>query len=294
MPNIFADLWNAVLSFFDNNILSLLKKMEFSDVIDILVLAFLFFFVYRFARKRNAIRLVTGVGLFFLVMVIGEAMNLKAISFILGDFRQLGVIAILIIFQPEFRSLFEKVGGTTVMGLQNINHGDKKGVGANYVIESVSRAAQRLSNMGHGALIVIERVNSLSEYKRTGTTVDATISPDLLCSIFYKGGALHDGAVIIRNGKIDSAACVLRMTDRVDIDSQLGTRHRAAIGTSEVSDAIVVVVSEETGNISMAMDGELERGYNYTTLRARLEKILVPEAREKKKRTRKKSSQKRS
>lgn len=294
MPNIFADLWNAVLSFFDNNILSLLKKMGLSDVIDILVLAFLFFFVYRFARKRNAIRLVTGVGLFFLVMVIGEAMNLKAISFILGDFRQLGVIAILIIFQPEFRSLFEKVGGTTVMGLQNINHGDKKGVGANYVIESVSRAAQRLSNMGHGALIVIERVNSLSEYKRTGTTVDATISPDLLCSIFYKGGALHDGAVIIRNGKIDSAACVLRMTDRVDIDSQLGTRHRAAIGTSEVSDAIVVVVSEETGNISMAMDGELERGYNYTTLRERLEKILVPEAREKKKRTRKKSSQKRS
>lgn len=134
--------------------------------------------------------------------------------------------------------------------------------------------------------MVIERVNSLSEYKRTGTTVDATISPDLLCSIFYKGGALHDGAVIIRNGKIDSAACVLRMTDRVDIDSQLGTRHRAAIGTSEVCDAIVVVVSEETGNISLAIDGNLERGFNYTSLRARLEEIMVPETKEKRKRTR--------
>ena len=102
------------------------------------------------------------------------------------------------------------------------------------------------------------------------------MSPDMLCSIFYKGTALHDGAVIIKNGRIDSAACVLPMTSRVDIDSELGTRHRAAIGTSEVSDAIVVVVSEETGTISLSIDGELQRGFTYTTLKTTLGEILIP------------------
>ena len=134
-------------------------------------------------------------------------------------------------------------------------------------------------------LVVIERSNRLSEYKNSGTTVDAVVSLDLLCSIFYKGGALHDGAVIIRDGKIDTAACVLRMTERTDIDSSLGTRHRAAIGTTEVSDAIVVVVSEETGTISLSIDGNLERGFNYTSLRNRLTQILVPEPKRKNKRS---------
>lgn len=281
MAKIFAQILNASVKFLNDNILTVLKNIELNDIIDIIALASLFYFLYRFAKKRRAIRLVMGVVLFLLAMFIGDAINLTAISFVFGDFRQLGVIAILIIFQPELRSALEKIGGTTFIGLQNINHADKKDVSSHYVIESVSRAAQRLSNMGHGALMVIERVNSLSEYKRTGTTLNATISPDLLCSIFYKGGALHDGAVIVRDGKIDSAACVLRMTDRVDIDSELGTRHRAAIGTSEISDAVVVVVSEETGNISISVDGNLERGFNYTSLRQRLEAILVPNTKDK-------------
>jgi diadenylate cyclase len=192
-----------------------------------------------------------------------------------GDLKQLGLIALIIIFQPELRSALEKIGGIRVFNF-HANHTDKDAVSSHYVIESVSRAAQKLSSAGHGALIVIERQNSLSDYKRTGSSIDAVISPDMLCSIFYKGTALHDGAVIIRNGRIDSAACVLPMTSRVDIDSELGTRHRAAIGTTEVSDAIVVVVSEETGKISLSIDGELERGFTYTTLRTALEEILVP------------------
>lgn len=285
---IFTQMWDIAVKFFNDSIFKVLLDMGLNDFIDIIVLAALFYFLYRFARKRNAIRLVMGVLLFLLVMLIGDAINLTALSFVFGDFKQLGVIAILIIFQPELRSALEKIGGTTFIGLQNINHTEKKDVSSHYVIESVSRAAQRLSTIKHGALIVIERDNSLSEYKRTGTTLDATISPDLLCSIFYKGGALHDGAVIVRDGKIDSAACVLRMTDRVDIDSELGTRHRAAIGTSEVSDAVVVVVSEETGNISISIDGNLERGFNYTSLRKRLEGILVPAPKDKKPRKPKK------
>ena len=201
------------------------------------------------------------------------------LDFVFGDFKQLGVIAILIIFQPEFRSALEKIGGITDFNFHT-NHtaADKDEANARYAIEAVARAAQKLSSLGHGALMVIERKNSLAEYKKTGSAVDAVVSPDMLCSIFYKGTALHDGAVIIKNGRIDTAACVLPITSRFDIDSELGTRHRAAIGTTEVSDAIVVIVSEETGKISLSMDGELERGFTYTSLRTALEKILIPSA----------------
>ena len=290
MAEFFDNIANNFLTFVRENIVSVFKMIEWNDILDIILLALIFFFIYRFARRRKAIKLVMGVLLFFLISFVGEAINLKAVSLIFGNFKQIGLIAIIIIFQPELRLAFEKIGGTTFMGIQSINHAEKeKGdIGPHLMIESVSRAAQRLSSMGHGALMVIERVNSLADYKRSGTTLDASVSPDLLCSIFYKGGALHDGAVIIKDGKVESAACVLRMTDRIDIDNQLGTRHRAAIGTTEVSDAVVVVVSEETGNISISIDGNLERNFNYSSLRTRLEEILIPKKKEKKSRARKK------
>jgi diadenylate cyclase len=263
------------MEFFKDKIIDTLLSIDLWDVVDIILLAAAFFFVYRFAKKRRAIKLIVGVVLFLALMFLVDAAKLSALGFVFGDFKQLGLIALIIIFQPELRSALEKIGGIRVFNF-HVNHGDKDSVSSHYVIESVSRAAQRLSSAGHGALIVIERNNSLAEYKRTGSSIDAVISPDMLCSIFYKGTALHDGAVIIRDGRIDSAACVLPMTGRVDIDSELGTRHRAAIGTTEVSDAIVIVVSEETGKISLSMEGELERGFTYSTLRTRLEDILVP------------------
>ena len=263
------------MEFFKDKIIDTLLSIDLWDVVDIILLAAAFFFVYRFAKKRRAIKLIVGVVLFLALMFLVDAAKLSALGFVFGDFKQLGLIALIIIFQPELRSALEKIGGISVFNF-HVNHGDKDSVSSHYVIESVSRAAQRLSSAGHGALIVIERHNSLAEYKRTGSSIDAVISPDMLCSIFYKGTALHDGAVIIRDGRIDSAACVLPMTSRVDIDSELGTRHRAAIGTTEVSDAIVVIVSEETGKISLSIDGELERGFTYSTLRTKLEDILVP------------------
>lgn len=263
------------MEFFKEKVIDTLLSMDLWDVLDIILLACAFFFVYRFAKKRRAIKIIIGVVLFLGLMLLVDAVKLSALGFVFGDFKQLGLIALIIIFQPELRSALEKIGGIRVFNF-HASHNDKDGVSSHYVIESVSRAAQRLSSAGHGALIVIERHNSLAEYKRTGSSIDAVISPDMLCSIFYKGTALHDGAVIIRDGRIDSAACVLPMTNRVDIDSELGTRHRAAIGTTEVSDAIVVIVSEETGKISLSIDGELERGFTYSTLRTKLEDILVP------------------
>ena len=263
------------MDFFKEKVIDTLLSMDLWDALDIILLACAFFFVYRFAKKRRAIKLIIGVVLLLGLMLFVDAVKLSALGFVFGDFKQLGLIALIIIFQPELRSALEKIGGISVFNF-HVNHGDKDSVSSHYVIESVSRAAQRLSSAGHGALIVIERHNSLAEYKRTGSSIDAVISPDMLCSIFYKGTALHDGAVIIRDGRIDSAACVLPMTSRVDIDSELGTRHRAAIGTTELTDAIVVVVSEETGNISLSKDGELQRGFTYSSLRAALKDILIP------------------
>lgn len=263
-------------------------------IFDVLSLAAIFFFIYRFAVKRRAVKLVFGLMLFLLVMVIVEATELTALGFVFGDFRQLGVIAILIIFQPELRSALEKIGGSTFEGLQSINHSADKtdATSAHGVIEAVSRSAQDLSEINYGALIVIERDVSLDEYKESGAHLDSVVTADALNSIFYKGAALHDGAVIIRDGRIDHARCVLPMTSRIDIPSELGTRHRAALGLSERTDAVVVVVSEETGTISISIDGELERGFTYATLRTRLDEILnpiKPETKKAKKRRRKKS-----
>ena len=248
-------------------------------VIDILSLALVLFLIYRFAIKRRALKLAIGVGLFFLVLLIIDAAKLTALGLVFGEVRQLGVIAILIIFQPELRSALEKIGGSTFESIQNINLNhlgdrDSEIVNSQVVIEAVSRSAQDLANVKQGALIVIERNDSIEEYKKSGTTLDAIVNANTLNSIFYKGGALHDGAVIIHNGRIDVAGCVLPMTARVDIPQELGTRHRAAIGTTELFDSIVIIVSEETGLISLSMRGELERGFNYDTLKARLEEIL--------------------
>lgn len=249
------------------------------NIFDVLSLAIILFFIYRFAVKRRAIKLAIGVVLFLLVMLVVDATELTAMGFVFGNFRQLGVIAILIIFQPELRSALEKIGGTTFEGMQNINHANDRNsdsASSHGVIEAVARAAQDLADIKYGALMVIERENSLDEYKESGTELDAVVTSNMLSSIFYKGGALHDGAVIIRDGRIDSAGCVLPMTSRVDIPKDLGTRHRASIGTTEITDAVVVIVSEETGIISISINGELERGFTYTTLRTRLEEILNP------------------
>ena len=258
--------------------------MEFleimKNVLDVFSLAAILFFIYRFAVKRRAFKLVMGVVLFLLVMLIVDATELTALKFVFGDFRQLGVIAILIIFQPELRSALEKIGGTTYEGIQNINHGGENGDASNSrkMAEAIAAAAQDLSEINYGALIVIERENSLDEYKAGGAYLDGAVTADALKSIFYKGATLHDGAVIIRDGRIEYARCVLPMTSRVDIPSELGTRHRAALGTTEKSDAIVVIVSEESGIISLSLNGELERGYTRDTLSARLDELFNPSA----------------
>jgi diadenylate cyclase len=259
------------------------NSLEFQDfldilknVFDVLSLAGILFFIYRFAVKRKALKLVLGVVLFLVATVLVNAAELTALSFVFGDFRQLGVIAILIIFQPELRSALEKIGGTTFESIQNINHNgvDLTAEGEN--IQSIAKAAQQLANMNFGALIVIEREDSLDEYKGEGVYLDSAITVDGIKSIFYKGATLHDGAAIIREGRIEYARCILPMLQEVKTSGDLGTRHRAALSTTLKSDAIVIVVSEESKIISLSVDGKLERNFNQETLSIRLAELLAP------------------
>ncbi|MBR2353459.1 MAG: diadenylate cyclase CdaA [Clostridia bacterium] len=251
------------------------RGMEIVDVFDILILTFILYFLYRFVRDRRAGKLLIGLGLVFVISLVSDAFDMLALRFIFRDIRQLGLIAILILFQPELRSALEKVGGTPLSGIRNIT-GETRDISAlNAEIDALCSAASDLSRDKLGALIAIERSTKLGEYVKSGVFVDASLSPYVLRNIFFNKAPLHDGAVIIREGRICAAGCFLPLSTQEDIDKDLGTRHRAAIGLSEASDAIVIVVSEETGLISLAIDGKLERNFNYNTLKQRLNGLLA-------------------
>lgn len=257
-------------------IISSVKTMGILDVVDILLLSSVLFFIYRFIRDRRAGKLLIGLGLVLALSLLGDALELPATRFIFSDFRQIGVIAILILFQPELRSALEKVGGTPLSGIRNITADSRDAKTMNAEIDSICTAVGDLSRDKVGALIVLERSTKLGEYIKSGVMIDAMISPYILKNIFFNNAPLHDGAVIIRSGRICAAGCFLPLSTQDDINKDLGTRHRAALGLSEISDAIVIVVSEETGTISLAMNGKLERNYNYNSLKQALNAHLSP------------------
>ncbi len=267
--------WDYITTFFKENIVDTVKEIRFTDVLDILILALILYYLYCFIRDRRAGKLALGlvliVGLFFL----SSAFNMYALNFLFENFFQVGIIAILIVFQPEMRAALEKVGGTSLSGIKNITSESGNIASLNAQIESICNAAADLSREKVGALIVIERTTKLGEYIKSGVIIDSVISPYILRNIFFNKAPLHDGAVIIRGGRVHAAGCFLPMSTNYDIDKDLGTRHRAAIGLTEISDAIVVVVSEETGTISMSINGNLKRNYNYTTLKQALNSELI-------------------
>ena len=271
--NVFFE---SLMNYLDIYVIDTLKQITVLDVVDILLLTLILYFVYRFIRERRAGKLLLGLGCVLFLSLLSDALELPAIRFIFGDFRQIGVIAILILFQPELRSALEKVGGTSLTGIRTITADSKDISVLNAEIEAICSAANDLSRDKTGALIVIERSTKLGEYIKSGVTVDAALSPFVLRNIFFNNAPLHDGAVIIRGGRICAAGCFLPLSTRDDINKDLGTRHRAAIGMSECSDAIVIVVSEETGAISMSVDGNLERNYNYNSLKQALMGMLTP------------------
>ncbi|MBQ9086281.1 MAG: diadenylate cyclase CdaA [Clostridia bacterium] len=268
-------LWNNLRNYLDVYVISTVKTMGILDVVDILLLGLILYFLYRFIRDRRAGKLLIGLGIVLVLSLMGDALEMPATRFIFSDFRQIGVIAILILFQPELRSALEKVGGTSWSGIRSIATESRDFAVINAEIDAICTAASDLSRDKVGALIAIERTTKLGEYIKSGVFIDATISPYILRNIFFNKAPLHDGAVIIRAGRICAAGCFLPLSTNEDIDKDLGTRHRAAIGLSECSDAIVIVVSEETGVISVVTEGNIQRNYNYNSLKQALNGMLV-------------------
>ena len=253
----------------------------FADILDIILVAVLIFFVINFMRSRRASRVALGVFFVVAVIFIFSLFDLRALNFLFSNILQIGIIALVIIFQPEIRSAFEKIGTAPLSKFL----GDQSSQASKHeILSNICRAASELSQEYTGALIVIERSTQLGDIIRTGTVVNADVEVALIKNIFYNKAPLHDGAMIIKSGRICAAGCILPLSTQDDIIKDLGTRHRAAIGMSENSDAIVIVVSEETGTISIAVDGQLRRNYDYNTLKNELSYLLRDSAGKKSKR----------
>lgn len=250
-----------------------LRSISVSDVIDIALVAAVLFGVYKFIRERRAGKLAVGVAILIAIQLLSDALNLMTMSFILKNVFQVGLIALIIVFQPELRSALEKMGSEPLKSLKSIGEG--KPTSASATIKELCDAVTDMAVDKTGALIVIERSTKLGDIIKSGVVVNSDISSFLLKNIFFNKAPLHDGAVIIRGDRIYAAGCVLPLSSNTAIIKDLGTRHRAGIGMSENSDALVIIVSEETGNISVADGGEFKRGYNYRSLRRELEAALL-------------------
>ncbi len=242
------------------------------DLVDIVLISLLFYWFIRFIRERRAGKLAGGVAVLFVFQLIGAALDLKAINFILQNLFQIGLISLIVVFQPEIRDMLEKVGGVRNL----IPRNESKDIAQlRSTVKNICEAACDMSSDQTGALIVLERTTGLEEYVCSGNFVNADVSKLMLKNIFFNKAPLHDGAVIIKNNRIHSAGCKLPLATNV-VGKDFGTRHRAAIGMSEKSDAVVVVVSEETGTISLAIGGELKRNYDYTRLYSELMEVMKP------------------
>ena len=225
------------------------------DIIDILVVAFIVYKILGFIRDSRAQQLVKGVLVLVAVFALSGVLHLNTINWILKNAMTVGILAVVILFQPELRRGLERMGRTGILADRFM--GDKSK--AKSVVDSFVDAVNAFSSTRTGALIVIEREVSLGDIAENGTILNADVSAELLGNIFYKGSPMHDGAAIIRGEKVFAAGCVLPLTSRIDIGKELGTRHRAAIGITENSDAVAIVVSEENGIISVARDGKINR-----------------------------------
>lgn len=261
--SFFTSVKNAFLSF------------RFTDAIDIILLAAILFLAFRFLKSRKAGALLLGVTVIVILTFLAYIFNLNATHFIFSSILEIGVLVLIIIFQPEIRDALEKMGSGSVNGLMNFGDQKKKRQMYSKAIDHICAAVGDLSRTKTGALIVISRTTKLDEITETGIAINADVNSFLLRNIFYDKAPLHDGAVVIDDARIAAAGCLLPLTRRTDVDGDLGTRHRAAIGMSETSDAIIIVVSEETGTISVAFDCSLTRNYSTESLRPFLmQKIL--------------------
>lgn len=256
------------------DILHIISGIKIQDCIDIFCVSIILFCVYKFVRERRAGKLALGVLLVFLIQLASNLFDMYLLQYLLQNLFQVGIILIGILFQPELRSFLEKMGGQSIKGLRGIGEA-RNSQETLHMIDEVVSAVVDMSESKTGALIVFERGTRLGDLILTGTVINADPVDFLIKNIFFNKAPLHDGALIVRANRLYAAGCLLPLSVNPDIIKDLGTRHRAAIGMSENSDAVVVVVSEETGVVSIALEGALTRGFNKDTLTDALRRYLI-------------------
>ena len=255
------------------NFIQNIRSMQWSDYLDILVVAFLIYKLLPLIRTPHMMHLTRTVVLLVLVAVATSELHLYTLNWLLSQLLAIGLLAFVVLFQPELRRMLDHLG---TMRLSTIFGTTKPVQEIDAMITQTVRACEIMSEEKVGALIVFAREQHLNEYYKTGTQIDALVSEQLLRNIFFHNSPLHDGAVIIKDGRIAFAGCVMPLSKNPNMPKELGTRHHAALGTSEVSDAVVVVVSEETGTISVAVGGMLKRHLAPQTLEKLLQNELNP------------------
>ena len=256
---------DAIKDFF-----SLISGMRLTDYLDIIIVAFLIFKLVPLLRSTNTVRVAGAVVAIIVAAWLTGELKLYTISFILNQFLQIGLIAVVILFQPELRRMLDHLGSVR---LGKIFSQEKDQQDMIPVIRQTVLACEDMSKHKIGALIVFARESRMEEYFKTGTMIDGKVSEQLLRNIFFKNSPLHDGAMIVSNGRVAAAACVLPLSESSRLSADMGTRHRAGVGMSEATDAVVVIVSEETGTISVAVGGMLKRHLAPQTL----ERLLIQE-----------------
>ena len=249
-----------------------IPKIGLNDIVDILIVSVMIYLIVKWIKTTRAWVLLKGIIILLCIAFAAYLLQLHTVSWILSNTMSVGITAILIVFQPELRSALEQLGRKN--WVTDIFSTDSRQEELEYTartLQEISRAAIEMGKVKTGALIVLQREVALGEYERTGIPIDAKVSSQLLINIFEHNTPLHDGAVIVRENRIVAATCYLPLSDNMELSKQLGTRHRAGVGISEQTDSVTIIVSEETGQVSVAQGGKLTRGVNS----AKLREILV-------------------
>lgn len=264
---------NSTFSQFADS-LKAIRSMGLSDVLDILIVAAVVYAVIGFLRRTSSLKVANGILLLLVALWLSSAARLSVTNFLLRQVFEIGILAVIVLFQPEIRRALEKVGSSHLFSIFGKDWGIQ---GMERVIMQTVYACEDMARSHTGALIVFERDNRLNEPRSSGTFLDANVSTELLKNIFYDKSPLHDGAAIMKDGRLHSAGCMLPLSKNAGLSRELGMRHRAGIGITEGTDALAVIVSEETGSISVAVDGLLKRHLSLDTFEEILRRELLPE-----------------
>ena len=252
-----------------------LSLLKITDLVDVAIIVFLVYKLLSLVKSTRAENILKGVGIFLLALWLSTALELRAVSYILSHVVEWGILALIILFQPEIRQILERLGSKNIR-LMRVFRPEKEITEMEKAIDQTVVACSELSRTKTGVLMVFERNINLDDIVRTGTELDCTVVSELLKNIFFVKAPMHDGAVIVRHGRIIGGGCMLPLSSNVNLSRDLGMRHRAGIGMSENSDAVVVIVSEETGSISVAIGGMLKRHLMPETLSQLLRNELMP------------------